>query len=117
MKRLLVAVATLATAWSATPAGAYVVEVTTSVTLSDAENRGELKSALQTAVEDVIHQAIAFTPTLIVLTHAALVGDRLYVRLLLADQDGERAFEDLAPHDDDPTDGGRAPDTSAELRI
>lgn len=40
------------------------------------------------AVDGVLKQAITFTPTLIVLTGATVVGDRLYVRLLVADQDG-----------------------------
>jgi hypothetical protein len=39
---------------------------------------------------------------MIVLTHAVLVGDRLYIRLLLADQDGERTFNDLRPHEPQP---------------
>jgi hypothetical protein len=30
-----------------------------------------------------------------VLTNATLVGDRLYLRLLMADQDGERTFGEL----------------------
>jgi hypothetical protein len=62
-----------------------------------------------TAVDDVLKEAIAFTPTLIVLTHAALVGDRLYVRLLVADSDGERTFDELQ--------GPVATPTETELRI
>jgi len=42
-----------------------------------------------------LKEAIAFTPTLIVLTNATVVGDRLYVRLLVADKDGERTFDEL----------------------
>lgn len=114
--RVLAAIAAVGMVWTATPASAYVVEVTTSVTLEDADDRGQLKHALQTAVDDVIHQAIAFTPTLIVLTHAVLVGDRLYVRLLLADQEGERAFQDLAPHGGE-GDPGATGDASSDLRI
>jgi hypothetical protein len=84
-------------AWSATPASAFVVEVTTSVAVADAEDQRELKTALQAAVDTVLHDAISFVPTLVVLTHAVLVGDRLYVRLLLADEDGERTVNDLRP--------------------
>jgi hypothetical protein len=101
MKRLVAAAAAAVLAWSATPATAFVVEVTTSVALADADDQGELKTALQAAVDNVLTDAISFTPTMIVLTHAVLVGDRLYVRLLLADQDGERTFNDLKP--DPPT--------------
>lgn len=97
MKRLVAAAAAVVLAWSATPAAAFVVEVTTSVALADADDQGEIKTALQAAVDNVLTDAISFTPTVIVLTHAVLVGDRLYVRLLLADQDGERTFNDLTP--------------------
>jgi hypothetical protein len=95
VKRLAAAVAALLLAWSATPASAFVVEVTTSVAVADADDQGQLKTALQAAVDTVLSDAISFTPTMIMLTHAVLVGDRLYVRLLLADQDGERTFNDL----------------------
>lgn len=98
MRYLVAAAAALVLAWSATPAAAFVVEVTTSVAVADAEDQGQLKTALQAAVDNVLSDAISFTPTMIVLTHAVLVGDRLYVRLLLADQDGERTFNDLQPH-------------------
>jgi len=85
---------------TASPAAAYLVEVTTSVAVTGEENRDELQSALMTAVDGVLKDAIAFTPTLIVLTHATIVGDRLYVRLLVADSEGERTFDELqAPPD------------------
>jgi hypothetical protein len=84
------------------PAAAFVVEVTTSVTVDDAEDDGQLESALQSAVDTVLSDAIAFQPTLIVLTHAVVMGKRLYVRLLLADKDGEQTFDDLAPGRESP---------------
>lgn len=79
---------------TASPAAAYLVEVTTSVSVSDAGDQSVLQDALLTAVDGVLKEAIAFTPTLIVLTSATIVGDRLYVRLLVADQDGERTFHE-----------------------
>ena len=97
--KTLVAAAALFLGWSATPASAFVVEVTTSVAVADADDQRQLKTALQAAVDNVLNDAISFTPTMIVLTHAVLVGDRLYIRLLLADQDGERTFDDLKPDD------------------
>jgi hypothetical protein len=84
------------------PAAAFVVEVTTSVGVEDAEDTGQIRNAIQAAVENVLHDAIAFHPTLVVLTHAMVMGHRLYVRLLLADADGEQTFQDLAPDDDAP---------------
>lgn len=107
MRRLAPALAFLLL--TASPAAAYLVEVTTSVAVTGTEDKAELQRAVMTAVDGVLKDAIAFTPTLIVLTHATIVGDRLYVRLLVADQDGERTFDELhAPPD--------APDTT-ELRI
>src|SRR5690242_11202358 len=98
MRRLASALALLLATGS--PASAFLVEVTTSVAVTDADDQKALQAALTKAVDGVLHDAIAFTPTLIVLTHAAVVGERLYIRLLVADSEGERAFEDLqAPPD------------------
>ena len=93
MRRLAAALALVVLMSS--PAAAFLVEVTTSIAVTGTEDRGELQDALRTAVDDVLKDAIAFTPTLVVLTHATLVGDRLYVRLLVADSDGERTFDEL----------------------
>jgi len=87
----------------AAPAAAFVVEVTTSVSVDDAEDGSQLKTALQSAVDTVLNEAIAFKPTMIVLTHAVVRGNRLYVRMVLADEAGERTFNDL----------GQAPDAPA----
>lgn len=97
----------------AAPAAGYLVEVTTSVALEAGADEARLRDALQAAVDDVLADAIAFQPTLIVLTHAAVVGDRLFIRLLVADHEGERTFRDLhEPHDDD-----GLPADPAEIRI
>jgi len=100
LRGLVAAGAALVTLWLATPSAAYLVEVTTSVSLADPANDSErdadqLKAALRSAVDDILKEAIAFKPTLIVLTAARVVGDRLYVRLLIADQDGERIVNEL----------------------
>jgi hypothetical protein len=98
MRRLAAALALVAL--TASPAAAYLIEVTTSIPFTGTEDRQALQSALMTAVDGVLKEAIAFAPTLVVLTHAARVGDRLYVRLLVADSDGERTFDELyAPSD------------------
>ena len=96
MKSLVAAAGALMMAWFATPADAYVVEVTTTVAVADAQDQTKLREAVQAAVDGVLKDAISFTPTLIVLTRAVVVGDRLYVRLLLADEEGERAVKELA---------------------
>jgi hypothetical protein len=74
-------------------AAAHLVEITTSVAVTGEEDRNALASAVMTAVDTALKDAIAFTPTLIVLTDATRVGDRLYLRLLVADQEGERTFD------------------------
>jgi hypothetical protein len=95
MRRLAAAIALGLVLLSGAPASAYLVEVTTSIALADADDQLQIQSAIRGAVDDVIRDAIAFKPTLVVLTHTVIVGDRLYVRLLLADQEGERTFEAL----------------------
>jgi hypothetical protein len=102
VRRLLAAGLVLALVSAATPAAAYVVEVTTSVSVSDASDQGQLRAAVQSAVDDVLSGAIAFAPTLVVLTRAVVVGERLYVRLLIADAEGEQAVKDFADGDTGP---------------
>ena len=102
MRRLAVAAGVALLLSLATPAAAFVVEVTTSVNVDDADDRGQLKDALQSAVDTVLKEAIAFRPTLIVLTHAVVRGKKLYVRMLLADEAGEQTYNDLGTGDDPP---------------
>jgi hypothetical protein len=87
--------ALLLMAWLAAPADASIIEVTTTVSVTDAADQAKLREAIQLAVDGALKDAIAFTPTLIVLTRAVVVGDRVHVRLLVADQEGERAVKDL----------------------
>lgn len=86
---------------TASPASAYLAEVTISVAVADTDDRAAMQQAVMRAVDSVLKEAIAFTPTLVVLTNATVVGDRLYVRLLVADQEGERTFRELQPPDED----------------
>jgi len=111
--RLLAAVvAALTLLGVARPAAAFVVEVTTSVVVTDTEGHTRLKSVVQTAVDDVLKDAIAFTPTFVLLTRAVVLGDRLYIRLLVADQEGEQTVKDLADPEEDP-----APSASSRTDI
>ena len=86
---------------TASPASAYLAEVTTSVAVTDTDDRAAMQEALMSAVDSVLKEAIAFTPTLVVLTNATVVGDRLYVRLLVADHEGEKTFHELQTPDED----------------
>jgi hypothetical protein len=100
IRAVLAAFLALAVSPAARPASAFVVEVTTSVTIADADDRSAVETAIRSAVDEVVNEAIAFTPTLILLTHARMVGDRLWLRLLIADKAGEEAFGDLGEDDD-----------------
>jgi hypothetical protein len=80
---------------AASPARAHMVEVTTSVDMPESQDSGAMKAALQKAVERVLNDTIAFKPTLIALTDARVMGEKLLVRLLIADADGERMLKDL----------------------
>ena len=56
---------------------------------------------------------IAFQPTLVALTDAQVVGERLSFRVLIADEDGERVLSVLNGHGSDGPDGERP----AKVRI
>jgi hypothetical protein len=77
------------------PVPAHVVEVTTSLSLEQVQDKAQLREALKAEVDRVLATAIAFTPTVVALTDARRVGERLMVRLLIADADGERLIEAL----------------------
>ena len=98
MRHLAAGVAlALTLSWLAAPAAALVVEVTTSISMDDIGDEAQLRDALQRTVDSVLSDAISFKPTVVLLTHAVVKGGRLYVRLLVADQEGERAFKEVDP--------------------
>jgi hypothetical protein len=80
----------------ASPAMAYVVEVTTSIDLTDVADKAQLRQAVKSAVEDVLANAISFSPTRITVQNARVVGDRMYLLLLIVDAAGEKALETMA---------------------
>ena len=95
MRTLLTALLGFALVALATPASAHVVEVTTSVSLEDVDDQEGLTAALHTAVNEALDGALAFKPTLVTLTRVNVIGERLYVRLLVADAEGEEMLRDL----------------------
>jgi hypothetical protein len=104
MKSFVAAIVSLAlTAW-ATPAMAYVVEITTSIELANATDQAKLRQALESAIEDVLHNAIAFAPTVVTVQNARIMGDRIYILLLIADADGEKALKLISPERFAPSD-------------
>ncbi len=115
MNRLSAALA-VALLLAAAPASAHVVQATTSLSLTDVDINDEpqLKQAVRSAVDEVLTNAIAFTPTLVALTGAQVVGERLYLSLLIADEEGERTLDALekgGPGEPGrPAEKGRPPD-------
>jgi len=83
----------LGLAVAAPPATAYVAQVATSIPAGSIDSDAQLQEAVYSAVKDVIKQAIAFRPTLVQLQSAKLVGDRIYILLLVADPDGEETLK------------------------
>jgi len=83
------------TVW-ATPARAYVVEITTSIELASIADKEQLRHAVESAIVDVLTKAIAFPPTVVTLQNARVVGDRMYLLLLIADADGEKTLETIS---------------------
>ena len=94
MKSLVVALGAVAVLWWASPAAAYLAHVSTSVAVADASDELAVKQALQTAIDDLLSHGVGFEPTFVVLTRAVLQDGRLYIRLLVADDEGARLFKD-----------------------
>lgn len=72
------------------PAPAYVVEAITAISRDEADDRTRLETAIQAAMDDVAAHAVAFMPTVVALIDARLIGDRIFLFVLLADREGER---------------------------
>jgi hypothetical protein len=104
MKHLLFAVIVGTVAMFGTPAAAHVVQATSSLSLAglDVNDKPQVEKALETAVDQVIRSTIAFQPTLVALTDAQVIGERLYFRVLIADEEGERTLAELTGQGDDP---------------
>ncbi len=79
----------------ASPAGAYVIEALTSISTDQAGDKATLEKAILAAVDDLATHAVAFTPTVVSLREAKVVGDRIYLFVLLADAAGEAEMEVL----------------------
>jgi hypothetical protein len=78
---------------TASPAAAYIIEALTSISADVAADKAALEKTVQEAVVDVATHAVAFTPTIVSLRDARLVGGRIYLFVLLADAAGEAELE------------------------
>jgi len=119
MKTLSAVVVGLVVALSAQVAGAYVVQVVTAVPVekaASAEDTSQLDEVVRSAIRDVLDHAIAFTPTVIRIEDARIVGAQLYLVLLLADAEGEATIGALLP-DRTPDAKPEAPDAEGSAGI
>ena len=109
MKKVLLGLAMVTWLLGVVPASGHVVEVTTSLDVAEAKDAEDFKQALRTAVDKILSDTVVFQPTLVAVTDAQRVGERMYVRILLADADGERMLNDVVrrapgtPSREDPT--------------
>ena len=113
MKHLLFAAIIGSAALFGTPAAAHVVQATSSLSLTDLDvnDKPQLEQALKTAVNLVLKSTIAFQPSFVALTDAQVIGERLYFRVLIADEDGERVLSELNGHD------GPGPDVEQPSKV
>jgi hypothetical protein len=86
----------------ATPSFAYVVQITTTIDLANVADKAQLRQAVESAVDDVLKNAITFSPTVVTLENARVVGDRMYLLLLIADAEGEKTLEEFSTETEGP---------------
>jgi hypothetical protein len=99
MKTLIAVAIGLTLALSTQVAGAYVIQVVTTAPVAAATGDGDrpgLGDVVEAAIRDVLDHAIAFTPTVVRIEDARIVGERLYLVLLIADAEGESTIEGLS---------------------
>ena len=96
MKSVLAAIIGLVLLGSAHPASAYLVAVATSFDTAGIEDKAGLEAAIDGAIDNVLSGAIAFAPTFVKLQNSRIVGDRVYIVLLIADREGEELLKSLS---------------------
>jgi hypothetical protein len=81
------------------PATAYVLQIITSIPATSAQDDSQLRDALKTAFADILEHAIVFKPTILTVRDARVIGDRIYLLVLVADRDGEETIKNLLDPD------------------
>jgi hypothetical protein len=100
MKTLIATMFGLALVTAASPAAAYVVAIPTSISAKSIADDTDLTAALRSAIDDVLSHAVAFSPTFVTVQTARLVGDRVYILLLIGDADGEETIKTMMSSSD-----------------
>ena len=114
MKTLVAVAVALALAASAHVASAYVAVVGTDISIPsapDSERSARLEVAIWAAVRDVLEHAVAFTPTVVTIEDARIVGDRLHLLIFLSDEGGGSVTQ--PPTRDDGPGSGRDDETGS----
>src|SRR5262249_40231254 len=88
MKKLVALLLGLAFTLTAYPAAAYVVAVTTSIPAQSVADDNDFEAALKSAIDDVLQHVVAFSPTFITVQNARAVGGRVYILLVIGDDEG-----------------------------
>jgi hypothetical protein len=97
-------------------AAAHVVHVTAAIDIADIKSPHEFERALQAAVEDAASGAIAFEPAVVALTGLRIVGDRVLVGVLFADEAGKAMLEAIGQGTQDgPADDQRVTPTKIDI--
>ena len=98
MKTLGTLVVALALALSSQTAQAHIVQFVTAVPItavSGVQDEAAASNIILTAVKDALRQAVAFTPTLVIVEDALVIGGHLYLRILAADSEGETMMQKM----------------------
>jgi hypothetical protein len=96
MKTLAAMLTGLVLAMTAYPAAAYVVAVTTSIPAQSVADDEDLEAALKSAIDDVFQHVVAFRPTFVTVQSVRAVGGRVYILLLIGDDDGAATLKTLS---------------------
>ena len=95
MKALVALVVGSVLTLTACPAAAYVVAVTTSIPAQSVADDDDFEAALKSAIDDVLQHVVAFSPTFITVQNARAVGGRVYILLVIGDDEGAAMLNDL----------------------
>lgn len=93
----------------AAPAAAHVAEVTTSVPLGDVQDADSLRRTIGEAVDKARSETIAFEPSVVAVTGVRVLGERVLIGLLFADEDGKAMLETLQGSNEDERGQDNAP--------
>ena len=96
MKTLVAMLIGLVVAITAFPAAAYVVVVTTSVPAQSVADDDAFEAAVRSAIDDVLRHVVAFSPTFVTVQGARALGGRVYILLLIGDDDGAATLKALS---------------------